>query len=224
MGDRGSNVGGWWRLLLFSVQRTWFPWLVVAGIQIPFALAWSEISYLQRAARGKDIPDHTLLRCVGRGGYGEVWLARDSIGGYHAVKIVYRKKFAKPEPYEREFRGITHFAPLSRSHPGLVHILHVGRNDLRGCFYYIMEAADDEMSGAKIQPDRYEPKNLAGEIARRGRLPVRECVQLALDLASALEFLHQKKLIHRGHQTGQYYFCKRTTQTGGRRFGHCLKR
>lgn len=193
----GVGLVGIGALGLFSAQRIWFPWLIVVGVQIPFALGWSVLCFVQRASQSKDIPDHTLLRCVGRGAYGEVWLARNAIGGFHAVKIVYRKKFPTAEPFEREFRGMTNFAPLSRSHPGLVQILHVGRNDLRGCFYYIMEAADDEMSGAKIHPDRYQPKTLAGEIARRGRLPVRECVQLALDLTSALGHLHRHKLIHR---------------------------
>src|SRR5439155_12016996 len=103
---------------------------------------------------------------------GEVWLARDLIGGFHAVKIIYRKNFPRAAPFEREFRGIQKFSPISRSHPGLVHILHVGRNDLRGCFYYIMEAADDERRGSNIEPESYEPRMLAREIARRGRLPV----------------------------------------------------
>jgi CHASE2 domain-containing sensor protein len=193
----GALLVGAGALLLFATQRLWFNWLVVAGVQIPFALGWSVLSFVQRASQARDIPDHTLLRCVGRGAYGEVWLARDVIGGFHAVKIIYRKKFPTAEPFEREFRGITNSAALSRSHPGLVHILHVGRNDLRGCFYYVMEAADDESSGAKIHPDRYVPRTLAGEIARRGRLPVGECVQLALDLTAALEHLHGQQLVHR---------------------------
>src|SRR6185503_8489298 len=134
-------------LALFSSRSIWFPWLIVVGVQIPFAFLWSVLTFIQRATRTKEIPDHTLLFCVGRGAYGEVWLARDAIGGFHAVKIVYRKTFPSPEPFEREFQGIKTFAPLSRSHPGLVHILHVGRNDLRGCFYCIMEAADDAVSG-----------------------------------------------------------------------------
>jgi len=184
-------------LILFSAKRMWFPWLIVAGAQVPFALGCSVLGFVLRASQAKDIPDHTLLRCIGRGGYGEVWLARDAIGGFHAVKIIYRKTFPRPEPFEREFRGIQTFAPMSRSHPGLVHILHVGRNDLRGCFYYVMEAADDEISGASIDPDRYAPRTLSRDIARSGRLPVRECVQLGLDLASALDHLHQRQLIHR---------------------------
>ena len=193
----GTLVLGLGALALFGTQRLWFPWLIVAGAQVPVALGWSVLSFVMRASQAKEIPDHTLLRCVGRGGYGEVWLARNAIGGFAAVKIVYRKNFPRPEPFEREFRGMKIFAPMSRSHPGLVHILHVGRNDLRGCFFYIMEAADDEVSGANIEPDRYVPRTLAGEIARRGRLPVEECVELALRLASALDHLHQRQLVHR---------------------------
>ena len=193
----GAVVVGLSTLALFWTQRVWFPWLIVIGVQIPFALAWSVLAFVLRAAQTKDIPDHTLLRCVGRGGYGEVWLARDVISGFHAVKIVYRKNFPRTEPFEREFRGMQNFAPLSRLHPGLVHILHVGRNDLRGCFFYVMEAADDEVSGAAIRPEQYVPRTLASDLDRRGRLPVGECVQLGASLASALDFLHQRQLIHR---------------------------
>src|SRR5947208_16483195 len=64
------------------------------------------------------IPDHQLLRCIGRGSYGEVWLARNVMGTHRAVKIVYRKSFDNDRPYEREFDGIHKFEPVSRSHDG----------------------------------------------------------------------------------------------------------
>src|SRR6185503_11092247 len=96
------------------------------------------------ARRVPEIPDHELIRCVGRGAYGEVWLARDVIGSFHAVKVVYRNTFIRVEPFQREFHGIQKFTPISRQHPGWVDILHVGRNDAQGCFYYIMELGDDE--------------------------------------------------------------------------------
>src|ERR1044071_10163644 len=98
------------------------------------------------------IPDHTLLRPIGRGAYGEVWLARNVMGSFRAVKIIWRRQFDSQRPYEREFAGIQRFEPVSRSSSGLVHVLHVGRNEGEGYFYYVMELADPaEVPGAKCQ-------------------------------------------------------------------------
>jgi len=93
------------------------------------------------------VPDHELLRRIGGGAYGEVWLARNVMGTYRAVKIVYRKTFSNDRPYEREFTGIQKFEPISRSHERLVDVLQVGRNDPAGYFYYVMELADDANVG-----------------------------------------------------------------------------
>jgi hypothetical protein len=87
------------------------------------------------------IPDHELLRRIGDGSYGEVWLAKNLLGSYRAIKIVYRKTFQHDHPFEREFKGIRKFEPISRTHEGLVDILQVGRGD--GYFFYMMELADD---------------------------------------------------------------------------------
>src|SRR5438309_1226619 len=97
------------------------------------------------------IPDHELLRRVGEGAYGEVWLARNVMGTYRAVKIVYRCSFSDDRPYEREFAGIKKFEPISRSHGSQVDILHVGRNDKEGYFFYVMELADDAGESPKSE-------------------------------------------------------------------------
>ncbi len=143
------------------------------------------------------IPNHEMLRCIGKGAYGEVWLARDEIGTYHAVKIVHRKSFNDSGPFDREFRGIQQYTPISRTHHGLVHILHVGRNKEAGYFFYIMELGDCELHGQKIDPETYCARNLGRELDFRGKLPVKECVHLAMELAEALHYLHSKQLIHR---------------------------
>lgn len=160
------------------------------------------------------IPDHKLLRPIGHGAYGDVWLARNAIGAYRAVKIVYRSNFEEVEPYEREFVGIKNFEPISRSSEGLVDILHVGRNDVEGYFYYVMELADnasgsrepeENLGGGDAQepmaesntPRAYSPKNLSIYRKERGRLPFEECVQLGLALSLALARLHRAGLIHR---------------------------
>src|SRR5262245_4737918 len=83
-----------------------------------------------------EIPDHTLVKSIGQGSYGEVWLARNVLGTYHAVKIVYRQTFESERPFEREFEGIQRFEPISRLHESQVTILHVGRK--ADYFFYIM--------------------------------------------------------------------------------------
>ncbi|MBI3869315.1 MAG: CHASE2 domain-containing protein [Verrucomicrobia bacterium] len=144
-----------------------------------------------------NIPDHHMIRRVGRGAYGDVWLARDALGHFHAVKIVWRDTFDDTVPYEREFRGLQHFTPISRGHPGLVNILHVGRDDSTECFYYVMEAGDDERTGPRIDPAAYTPRNLGRELRRRAPFPLAECVELGTALCDALAFLHQQGLVHR---------------------------
>ena len=156
------------------------------------------------------IPDHTLVRSVGRGAYGEVWLARTAIVSYHAVKVVHRQDFRTPDAYEREFKGIERYMPISLEHPGLVCILHVGRNDEAGYYYYVMEAADDEMSAQRIDPDHYVPRTLAMDLQKWRRIPVQECVSIGLALTSALDFLHQHRLIHRDIKPSNIIFVNGT--------------
>src|SRR5207247_4173951 len=75
-----------------------------------------------------EIPDHELLRCIGRGSYGEVWLARHGPTDFRAVKVVYRKTFEQDRPFERELSGIEQFEPISRRHSSQVSILQDGPN------------------------------------------------------------------------------------------------
>src|SRR6266581_5267019 len=145
---------------------------------------------------GVAVPDHELSQCIGRGSYGEVWLARNLMGMYRAVKVVYRKNFGHQRPFERELAGMKKFEPISRSHESFVDILHVGQNEKGGYFYYIMELGDST-TGQNINPRFYVPKTLAKEVALRGRLPLSECVQLGLWLSAALDSLHKHGLVHR---------------------------
>src|SRR5436309_830824 len=97
------------------------------------------------------IPDHELLRRIGGGSYGEVWLARNVLGEFRAVKVIYRDKFEHDRPFDREFEGIQKFEPISRLHDSQVDILHVGRNEAEGYFYYVMELADDANAESRVQ-------------------------------------------------------------------------
>lgn len=143
------------------------------------------------------IPDHELIRPIGEGSYGQVWLARSIIGRWRAVKVVFRDAFKDERPFNRELSGIRRFEPISRSHEGFVDVLHVGINEQLGYFYYVMELADDQVWGQAIDPQTYSPDNLSAQISKRGRLPLAECLRFALQLSHALAELHNHGLIHR---------------------------
>src|SRR5436190_10807333 len=185
--------------------------------------ARGDVSQLLHKAR-TSVPDHALLKQIGVGSYGEVWLARSAIGTLRAVKIVRRETFWHDHPFDREFKGIQKFEPLSRSHDGLVDILQIGRGE--GYVYYVMELADaaeprvvgdqysvssdrsptSETQASDFAPlntdhcslvTSYTPRTLQREIAHHRRLPVLECMQIGLSLTSALEHLHRNGLVHR---------------------------
>ena len=154
------------------------------------------------------IPDFQLLRRIGQGSYGEVWLARNIVGTYRAVKIVERKAFQDEEAFEREFLGLQQFEPVSREHEGFVAILHVARNRAEGFFYYVMELADSDSNGGGIKPETYVPKTLSNELARCERLSVEQAAQLGLSLSQALAELHQHGLVHRDVKPSNIIFVK----------------
>ena len=74
------------------------------------------------------------------------------------------------------------FEPISRGDAGFVNILHVGRNESGGYFFYVMELADDHLCGGRSIRSRYIPKTLKSELgtplpaARRMNLPTIDCL------------------------------------------------
>jgi WD40 repeat protein len=143
------------------------------------------------------VADHVLIRRIGSGAYGEVWLARNVTGVYRAVKLVRRARFEHERTYEREFTGLKRYEPISRLHPGLTDVLQVGRDDAAGYFYYVIELADPADEATDDTMEMYVPMTLGERVRRQGRLSVGECARIGASVAEALGFLHAQGLVHR---------------------------
>lgn len=235
------GVIGW---TLAAHTGMWFDWALPCFVQTPLAIAGALALRTQTASaptpptegataefrppgpRGPEpetaprVPDHELLRLIGSGSYGEVWLARSAMGSLRAVKLVRRRGPGRDRQFEREFSGLQKFEPVSRLHEGFVDILHVGRDEVGGWFYYVMELADaaagersggvtaDGSDGPRTEakppdtpplqhPGSYTPRTLQHDLRERGPLPLAECARLGVALCEALEFLHARGLVHR---------------------------
>lgn len=196
-------------VLLSYYSNYWFPWLIIAGGQMPCALAWTLATRIRRPAdAGKtvvmaplpDTPGYELFPTpFAEGAYGKVWLARNPAGQWVALKVIYLAKFDNNAgPYEREFNGIQKYKPLSNRHPGLLRVDFVSQKKA-GCFYYVMELGDSLVPGWQSDPAIYRPRDLVSERAhlRAKRLPVKDCVGIGITLCEALDFLHRQGVTHR---------------------------
>ena len=78
---------------------------------------------------GPNIPDFDLVRPIGEGGFGRVWLARNRATGHlRAVKVIPLRRAGRTDPAGREITSLTRLeANLRRQHPNLLHIHHVGK-------------------------------------------------------------------------------------------------
>jgi len=217
-------------VLLSAHGDHWFPWLIVLGAQVPCALAVSIISMVpaltaphvpaltRSSLTGTEIlappdklpvgpgepphaPDYSFIRpSFGKGAFGEVWLVRNAIGQWQALKVVYQATFGKnTKPYDAEFQGLQRYKPISNQHLGLLTVDFVSAQNSEGYFYYVMELGDSCVPDWESEPGRYKPLDLTGACASqvKNRLPVRECVRIGIVLADALAFLHEQELTHR---------------------------
>jgi serine/threonine-protein kinase len=127
-----------------------------------------------------ELPEHELLRVIGRGGMGVVYEGRQrGLRRRCAVKLIKSGELASPEEVIR-FR--TEAAAIGRiEHPGVVRVFAYGEH--AGTLYLVME---------------YLPGGtLAGLLTRGGPLPPRQAAQMVHRLAEAVQAAHEAGIIHR---------------------------
>jgi serine/threonine protein kinase len=123
---------------------------------------------------------YELEELVGRGGMSSVYRAHDSLlERYVALKVLH-EQYSKDEDFVERFkREARSVAQLQ--HPNIVTVIDRGEQD--GRQYIVFEYVEGE--------------NLKELVVRRGRLEVREALEIAIEVARALGFAHEHGLVHR---------------------------
>jgi len=137
-----------------------------------------------------------MIRPIGKGGFGEVWLAANqTTGALRAIKLIPLERPGGADPAGREITSLARLeAGLRRPHPNLLAIHHVGKTG--GHLFYIMDLADDS-SGAQPSDDAsYRAATLDTRL-EGGPLPPRICADYARQLLAGLAALHEAGMIHR---------------------------
>lgn len=144
-----------------------------------------------------DIPDYELIRMIGKGSFGQVWVALDATGSPCALKIIYKGE-SNDDVFWKEFEGVRNYLPVSRSNLGLVTILHVGKDPENSFYYYTMELADNSDDSQVEDWPNYEALSLSTLIEDQGKpCEINKFREIALNLSKALAHLHEKGLVHR---------------------------
>jgi eukaryotic-like serine/threonine-protein kinase len=123
---------------------------------------------------------YELLELVGRGGMSTVWKAQDRLLDRTVAIKVLHEQFTQDEEYVERFRREAR-SVAQLSHPNIVTVIDRGEDG--GRQYIVFEY----VAGW----------NLKQVIERQGPLPIRDALLLALQMARALGFAHDRGLIHR---------------------------
>ena len=127
----------------------------------------------------KHFPQLEILGCLGRGGMGVVYKARQpKLNRLVALKILAPEKGADPKFAQRFLREAQALARLS--HPNIVTVHDFG--EAEGMFYLLMEYVD----GATLR-----------QLLREGRMKPEQALVIVPKICEALQFAHEQGVVHR---------------------------
>ncbi|MEP6763948.1 MAG: protein kinase [Gemmatimonadaceae bacterium] len=123
---------------------------------------------------------YDIIRLLGRGGMGAVYLARDrTLERAVAIKVLPPEISASPDAMERFKREARTVAGLS--HPNIVPLYAFGQAGRLG--YFVMGYVRGE--------------SLADRMKREGAIPAEETRRILADIADALDYAHRQGTVHR---------------------------
>ena len=130
---------------------------------------------------GDTFGDYRVVKLLGQGGMGAVYLLEDAEGAQVAAKILDPATAGDHESRKRFVRE----AQLARGveHPSAVEVYDVARDPDSGLCYILME---------------YIPGgSLADRIETQGPLPIRHAIRIVYQIASVLELARPRGIVHR---------------------------
>ncbi len=141
---------------------------------------------------GSSVGSFRVIRALGRGGMGTVYLAEHPvIGSRVAIKFLHESMAASPELVAR-------FYDEARAVNRIGHENIVGIFDLSmlppNRYYIVMEYLDGEVLSAML---------------RRGAIPIGEAVAILLQLCDALQCAHERGVVHRDLKPDNVFVLRR---------------
>ncbi len=128
----------------------------------------------------KRIGDYEILRPIGHGGMGSVYLARHTkLGREVALKVLASHRLADPkmrDRFESEMRAVGRL-----SHPNIV----------------TAHDARDVQGAAVLVTEYVHGLDLGQLLLRTGRLSIPNACEIARQVASAMEYIHCQSFVHR---------------------------
>lgn len=150
---------------------------------------------------GVQIGAYRVLRQIGAGGMGAVWLAEHMmLGRQVAIKVLHREASVRPELVTRFFNEAK--AATAISDPGIVQIFDFGQHS-DGNAYIVMEL----LSG--------EP--LDQRLGRMGRLALGPSLRILRQVAASLGAAHQRGIVHRDLKPENIFLVRDPEVAGGER-------
>jgi serine/threonine protein kinase/Flp pilus assembly protein TadD len=128
---------------------------------------------------GQTIGHYKISESIGTGGMGEVYLATDIVAGRKAALKLLPTRFTGDAERLKRFQQEAH-AVVGLNHPNILTVYEIGEDH---SIHYI---ASELIEGETLR-----------ERLTRGPMPLREAVDIAIQVASALAAAHQAGIVHR---------------------------